>query len=282
MNAIQDLLGDVGISDGLIGVGISILVFIVAFLLIFGIGKLFVLPTIERFLKTRGVELHARQPLMKVMWFSLVFVSLGIAVGAAGYGNLLTSLATIAAAATLAIGFALQDLLRNLAAGVFIFIDRPFKIGDWIEWNDNAGIVDDISLRVTRVKTFDNELLTVPNSQLTDNVVKNPVAEDRLRIKPTFGIGYEDDIGQATDIIIEEANAHPDILDEPEPAVRLVELGDSAVGLQSRIWLDDPTRADFLKIRSEFVTAVKEHFDEVGISIPYPQRELSGQLALEE
>jgi small-conductance mechanosensitive channel len=175
----------------------------------------------------------------------------------------------------------MQDVIANFVAGVFIYTDRPFRIGDWIEWDGNSGVVEDISLRVTRVRTFDNELLTVPNSQLTDGVIKNPVAKEQLRLKFLFGIGYDDDIDRATEIIIEEAEKHEEILDDPAPSVRLTELGDSSVGLQSRIWIDDPSRADFVKTRGEYVTAVKERFDEEGINIPYPNRTIGGDLAIE-
>lgn len=113
--------------------------------------------------------------------------------------------------------------------------DRPFRIDDWIELDSYSGIVEDISLRVTRVRTFDNELLTVPNSQLTAGVIKNPVVTDHLRIKTLFGIHYAADIGQATEIIIEEAEAHPDILEDPAPSDRVTELADSYVGLQTRV-----------------------------------------------
>ncbi|MFB6199031.1 MAG: mechanosensitive ion channel family protein, partial [Halobacteriaceae archaeon] len=206
----------------------------------------------------------------------------GVAFGLAGYGSFLTSLATIAAAATLAIGFAMQDVLKNLVAGVFIYTDQPFRIGDWIEWDGNSGIVEDISLRVSRVRTFDNELLTVPNSQLTDGVIKNPVAKEKLRVKFTFGIGYGDDIEKATDIILREAKAHEEILDEPEPSVRVTELEDSYVGLQSRFWIADPSRSDFMRIRGEYVTQVKDAFDDADIEIPFPQRTLSGAITLSD
>ncbi len=165
---------------------------------------------------------------------------------------------------------------------MFIFTDKPFKIGDWIEWDGGSysGIVEDIDLRVTRVRTFDNEMLTVPNSVLTDDVIKNPVAKDKLRIQFLFGIGYDDDIHRATEIIIEEAEKHADILDDPEPSVRLTELGDSSVGLKSRFWIADPARGDFVKTRGEYVTAVKERFDAEGIDIPYPYRNLAGGIEI--
>jgi len=256
------------------------LTFLLTFLLIYLAGRLVVLPLVDRALSSRNLDAHARKPLKKLVSLTVVFVAIAAAFGAAEYGDFLQSLATIAAAATLAIGFAMQDVLSNFAAGIFIFTDRPFRIGDWIEWDGNAGVVEDISLRVTRVRTFDNELLTVPNSQLTGGVIKNPVAKDQLRLKFVFGIGYGDDIDRATEIIVEEAERHPDILDDPAPSVRLVELGDSSVGLQSRIWISNPSRADFVKTRGEYVTAVKQRFDQEGIDIPYPNRTIGGGIEL--
>nr|WP_134672075.1 mechanosensitive ion channel family protein [Halorussus marinus] len=258
------------------------LYFVVSFAAIYLAGRLTVVPLVGRFLDRRDLDRHARRPLVKLTKFAVVFVAVSVAFGFADYGNFLTSLATIAAAATLAIGFAMQDVIANFVAGVFIYTDGPFKIGDWIEWDNGSysGVVEDIGLRVTRVRTFDNELLTVPNSQLTDGVIKNPVDGERLRLKFLFGIGYDDDIDRATEIIVEEARSHPDILDDPAPSVRLTELGDSSVGLQSRIWIDDPSRADYVKTRGEYVTSVKERFDEEGIDIPYPNRTLEGGLEL--
>jgi small-conductance mechanosensitive channel len=133
---------------------------------------------------------------------------------------------------------------------------------------------------VTRVRTFDNELLTVPNSELTNNVVKNPVAKENLRLQFLFGISYDDDIDRAADIIVEEAEAHAEILEDPEPTVRLTELGDSFVGLKSRIWIAQPGRSEFVRIRGEYVQAVKERFDAEGIDMPFPNRTLGGEVTL--
>ena len=277
---VASFLQDLGVPEALsVAVGAAI-VFLVVLVAAYVVGKAVVLPLANRVLSSRGLDEHARRPLRKVLGVVIAFAAIAIAFGFAGYGDFLQSLATVAAAATLAIGFAMQDVIANFVAGVFIYADRPFRIGDWIEWEDNSGIVEDISFRVTRVRTFDNELLTVPNSQLTDGVIKNPVAKDTLRLQFTFGIGYDDDVDQATDIIVDEAERHPNILTDPAPSVRLTELADSYVGLRSRIWIDNPSRADFVKIRSEYVKNVKARFDEAGIDIPYPQRELSGGLEL--
>ena len=249
---------------------------IVAFVVLYIVGKIAVLPLADRAMDRRGLDRHAKNPLQKIAFIAVLFVALAVAFGAAGRGSILTSLATIAAAATLAIGFALQVVLQNFVAGVFIFAEKPFRIGDWIKWDNGEGVVEDISLRVTRVRSFDNELLTVPNAQLTGDVLTNPVEADKLRMKFVFGISYDDDIEGATDIILEEAEAHENIMNDPAPSVRLTELGGSSVGLQSRFWIADPSRADFVATRGEYVTAVKERFDAEGIDIPYPHRTLTG------
>ena len=280
--AIAELLADtLGLKAQLANAIGSAITFFVVAVAVYLLGRVTVMPLVNRVLKARNLDAHARKPLQKITGIIVGFAAIGIAFAFAGYGNILTAIATVAAAATLAIGFAMQEVLKNFVAGIFIFTDEPFRIGDWIEWDDHAGVVEDISLRVSRVRTFDNELLTVPNSQLTDGVIKNPVAKDTLRLKFVFGIGYEDDIDEATEIIIAEAENHDGILDDPAPSVRLTELADSYVGLQSRVWISNPSRADFVKIRGEYVTTVKNRFDEAEINIPYPQRDVSGGLEFE-
>ncbi|MFB6155695.1 MAG: mechanosensitive ion channel family protein [Haloferacaceae archaeon] len=276
----QFLADAFGLSANLANPLGSLVTFVVVFVALYLVGRAVVQPLVDRLLDARGIETHARRPLKKLTGLAIVFVAVAVAFGLAGWRGFLQSLATIAAAATLAIGLAMQDVLQNFVAGVFIYTDRPFRIGDWIEWDGNAGIVEDISFRVTRVKTFDNELLTVPNSELTDGVIKNPVAKDTLRLQVPIGIGYDDDVERATEILVEEAEKHPEILDDPEPSVRFGELGESSVVLKSRMWIADPRRSDFVKTRGEYVANVKERFDEEGIDFPYPNRTLGGELTV--
>ncbi|WP_144901821.1 mechanosensitive ion channel family protein [Halobellus captivus] len=279
-DSIARLLGGFGLPDAVASLLGQALAFLIVFAVVFIVGRSVLLPIAGRMMDSRGLEPHAQTPLRRLLVIVVGFAGVTAAFGAAGYPNFLQSLATIAAAATLAIGFAMQDVLKNFVAGIFIYTDKPFKIGDWIQWDGNSGIVEDISFRVSRVRTFDNELLTVPNSALTDGVIKNPVAKNKLRLQVPFGIGYDDDTEKATEIIIEEAEAREDILEDPAPSVRLTELGDSSVTLTSRIWISDPSRADFVKTRGEYVTAVKRRFDEEGIDIPYPNRTLTGELTV--
>ncbi|WP_311171085.1 mechanosensitive ion channel family protein [Halobellus ordinarius] len=278
--SIARILTSIGIPDAIAGLLGQVLAFLVVFTVVYVVGRSVLIPVVNRMMNSRGLEAHARRPLRRILLVVVVFIGITAAFGAAGFPDFLRSLATIAAAATLAIGFAMQDVLQNFVAGIFIYTDKPFKIGDWIQWDGNSGVVEDISFRVTRVRTFDNELLTVPNSNLTDGVIKNPVAKDKLRLQVPFGIGYDDDTEKATEIIVEEAEAHEEILEDPAPSVRLTELGDSSVTLTSRVWIADPNRSDFVKTRAEYVQSVKQRFDEEGIDIPYPNRTLGGELTV--
>lgn len=254
-------------------------VFVVVLVGVYAVGALVFVPVVDRLLNRRGIDPHLKKPLRLLAYAGVVFLAIGLAFALAGFGSVFAALATIAAAATLAIGFALQDVIRNFVAGVFIYTDRPFRTGDWIEWEGNSGYVRDISLRVTRVQTFDNEHLTVPNSQLTDGVIKNYDKNGTLRLKFTFRIGFRDDIDRATEIILEEAATIDGILEDPEPSVKLIELNDSSFGLQSRIWIPDPGQSDFLGIRGRLVQAVAERYEREGITIPYPHRTIDGRLA---
>ena len=260
----------------------TVLLFFIGFVGVLFLGKKLFVPGVRRTIESRGLDTAVKSlgtsVARAVVWIGAVAIGFTIA----GYGAFLSAFAVFGGAIALAIGFAAQDLLGNFVAGVFILKDKPFEVGDWIEWNGNAGRVEDIDLRVSRIRTFDNERVTVPNGDLANNAVTNPVAYETLRQKFVFGIGYDDDISEATDIIVEEAEAHADILDDPAPSVRLVELGDSDVGLQARWWIADPDRGDFVKVRSEYVTSVKEAFDEAGIDIPYVHRQLTGSVEVIE
>ncbi|WP_280535759.1 mechanosensitive ion channel family protein [Halopenitus sp. POP-27] len=269
-------------SIDLAGIGVSIASFVVGFLVALLVGRFVIVPGVRRVLEARSFD-RAVVSLATSVANAAVWVG-GLAIGltVAGYGAFLSAFAVFGSAIALAVGFAAQDLLGNFVAGIFILKDKPFEVGDWIEWDGNSGRVESIDLRVSRIRTFDNERVTVPNGDLANTAVTNPVAYETLRQRFVFGIGYDDDIDHATDVILEEARAHEEILDDPGVSVRLVELGDSAVGLQSRWWIEDPDRGDFVRVRSEYVQAVKERFDQDGIDMPYVHRELTGSVEVLE
>jgi len=267
----------------LFGVALSALVgkliaFVLGFLLVWLLGRLVLIPLALRLLEARGFTEALRGLTRSLLNLLVVFAAIAVAFMAAGFPSFLTAAATLSGALALALGFAAQDLIGNFVAGVFIIKDEPFQVGDWIEWEDKAGRVERIDLRVSRVRTFDNERITVPNGELANNAVTNPVAYDKLRQKFVFGIGYGDDIDVAREAIVEEISAVDGVLTDPVPDTRVTELGDSAVGIQARFWTDEPDRSDFVAVRSKAVQAVKERFDEEDIDMPYVYRQLTGEI----
>ncbi|WP_254532387.1 mechanosensitive ion channel family protein [Natrinema gelatinilyticum] len=253
----------------------TVVLFVVVFAVLYLFGKYFVTRAVERALTHRNFDETLVGLAVSTTGVTIVVVAVALAATVAGFGIVLSAFATFAGALALAVGFAAQDLIANFVAGVFIIQDEPFTVGDWIEWNGNEGVVREIQLRVTKLDTFDNEQITVPNSDLANAAVINNVANDTRRVSVGFGIGYEDDIERARDAIIDEGSRIDGVLGEPAPTAPVTSLGDSAVVLDGRLWIE-PNESSYGAIRAEFVEAVKERFDAEGIDMPYPNTELSG------
>ncbi len=261
---------------------IPAVLFLVTLVVVYLIGRSVLIPLLTRVLKEQGHDPAVRSLAENVAGILVWVLAIALAFTVAGFGGVIAAFGVFAGAIVLAIGFAAQELLGNFVAGIFILKDRPFTIGDWIEWSGGEGQVEDIDLRVTRVRTFDNERITVPNGDLANDAVKNPVAYDKLRQKFVFGIGYDDDIDHAKDVILDETRQHDEILADPAPDIRVTELADSYVGLQTRFWIGEPGRGNFTRIRSELVQAVKERLDAEAIDMPYPVRTLEGSIEVTE
>ena len=193
------------------------------------------------------------------------------------FGVPATSFVAILGALTLAIGLSLQGALGNIASGVMIMIFRPYKLGDYVEAAGVAGTVKDINLFQTVLATPDNVQIMVPNSQAIDGVIKNYSGYTTRRVDVTFGIDYGDDIDKAIGIIKSIVDADDRIMRDPEPFAKVVNLGDSAVDIATRNWVSSK---DYWDVKFDLTKAVKEAFDQQGISIPYPhQVEIVKQVA---
>jgi small-conductance mechanosensitive channel len=257
--------------------------FVLVAAVLYGFGRLVVEPAVRWLLARRAFEPTLEHALEKVLRVSVGVFALALAAWLAGLTAFLGGSALVVAALTLAVGFAAQDILSNFVAGVFIVQDRNFNIGDWIEWQDRAGSIQDIGFRVSRIRTFDNETITVPNTDLATSAVTNRMSNDQLRLSYGIGIGYTDDIDEVTRILIDSAAEDDGILADPEPSVRVTGLGDSAVHLQSRFWIADPGREDFSRIRSRYIQTVKERCGEAGIDLSTTtQHDLSGEIAVQD
>ena len=181
------------------------------------------------------------------------------------------SLAAIIAAAGLAVGLALQGSLSNLAAGVMIILFRPFKVGDFVEAAGTSGVVEDISIFTTQLKTGDNKTIIVPNSNVTGGTITNYSAKDTRRIDMVFGIGYDDDIKKAKKLLEKIVTSDKRVLKDPAPTIAVAELADSSVNFVVRPWVKS---ADYWDVKFDLTEAVKLEMDKAGISIPYPQQDV--------
>ena len=182
-----------------------------------------------------------------------------------------TSLLAVFGAAGLAIGLALKDSLGNFSSGVMLILFRPFKVGDFIEAGGVMGVVEEVRMFATVMRTGDNREIIVPNSQIYGGTITNYSARDTRRVDMVFGIGYDDDIGKAKKVLEGLLAADDRILKDPAPVIAVGELGDSSVNILVRPWVKS---GDYWGVYWDMMEKVKLAFDENGISIPYPHQEV--------
>jgi small conductance mechanosensitive channel len=182
-----------------------------------------------------------------------------------------TSLAAALAAAGLAVGLALQGSLSNFAAGVMIMVLRPFTKGNYVEVGGTAGTVEEISVFNTRLKTPDNKVIIIPNSNITSNNIINYSANSTRRVDMVFGVGYGDDLKKVKAVLEELVAADSRVLKDPLPVIAVSELGASSVNFIVRPWVN---AADYWEFLWDMQEAVKLRFDAEGISIPFPQQDV--------
>ena len=169
------------------------------------------------------------------------------------------------------LGFALQGTLSNFASGLMILIYRPYDVGHVIEAAGMKGKVDSMNLVSTTIKTFDNQIVIIPNGEIWGGVITNVTGSDTRRVDMKFGISYSDDIAKAAKILEEIVSNNELVLKDPEPVIRLHELGDSSVNFVCRPWAKTE---DYWTVYWDVTRAVKERFDAEGVSIPFPQRDV--------
>ncbi len=205
---------------------------------------------------------------------SLVYILLMVFVILAALSKLginTTSFIAILGAAGLAVGLALQGTLANIGAAVLIIIFKPFKVGDFVEAGGALGTVEEINMFSTIFKTGDNRVVIVPNSAVIGGKITNYSAKETRRVDWVFGIGYEDDLKLAKNILEDIIGRDERVLKEPASLVAVSELADSSVNFTVRAWVKS---ADYWGVYFDIMEKVKLTFDEKGISIPYPQLDI--------
>lgn len=182
-----------------------------------------------------------------------------------------TSFIAILGAAGLAIGLALQGSLSNFAAGFLMIIFRPIRVGDYIEGAGTAGTVEEIAIFTTTLVTPDNKTVIIPNAALTGDNIVNWTLKGTRRVDMVMGIGYDDDIDKAKQIMKAVLDQDERILKDPAPQIAMVELADSSVNFVVRPWVK---ASDYWGVYMDTTEKIKKAFDAGGISIPYPQRDV--------
>ncbi len=182
-----------------------------------------------------------------------------------------TSLVALLGAAGLAVGLALQGSLSNFAGGALILFFKPFGIGDRIQALGHDGVVEEIQIFNTILRTPDNKKIIVPNGELSNSSMVNVTGNKNVGVELTFGIGYGDDIDKAKSIISSIIESHPKVLKDPAYGIGVSELADSSVNIFTRSFVD---AADYWDVYFDLNEQVKKAFDKEGISIPFPQQDV--------
>ncbi|UVE51514.1 mechanosensitive ion channel family protein [Haloferax larsenii] len=271
---------DFGLFRGYEGVAGAALGFVVGTVVVYVVGRLLFVPAVTSVVSSRNQNNPTLETATQT--YAHVFVVLLAALAGvvgAGYGETLTDGALIVAALTLVVGVAGQEVIGALISGIFLVADPDFNVGDWISWPGGEGVIEAVDFRVTRVRTINNETVTVPNTELTTNSLLRPYGRERYRITERVDIAYSDDAELALRELVEVAREDDRIVETPAPNSRIIEFAGSSVALRAEFWVESPMDVDLVDVRSKFRRRVKLRFDSEGLTLgPASGREVSGHL----
>ena len=249
---------------------LTVLAKIALALLIFVIGRWIakkLVTFINRMMVRSHLEATAANFLSRLLYGILLVIVILAALNEIGVHT--TSVVAILGGAAVAIGLSLKDQLSNFAAGIIIVTFRPFVKGDYVQIGSYTGTVTEITLVNTHLTTINNHDVIIPNGDITTSAVVNYTALPNRRVDITIGVGYDADIKRAKDLILKLAKENPVAFDDPEPIVRVTNLGDNSVDLTLNVWT---TNADWWSMQCALLEQFKEVFDSEKIDIPFPQR----------
>lgn len=224
---------------------------------------------LRRTLEKKGIDPVLGGFLSNVLFWALMVVVLMIA--ASHIGLDVTSFLAIIGTMGLAIGLAIKDNISNLSSGVMLILLRPFTVGDYVKIAGEEGIVQEIKLSTTTLHTPDNQKIIVPNAQIVGQVITNVTANPTRRIDLVVGIGYDDDIDQAKQVLEETIRSQEGVLDDPAWNIAVSEMADSSVNFVVRPWCKTD---DYWTVRFGLIESIKKNLDKASISIPYPQTDV--------
>lgn len=255
--------------EGGVALGGRILQFVLI-LLLFWVVSMVVARVVERAISARknpsallrDFAVMVARKSVQVIGVMVALTALGVNVGA---------MAAVIGGGAFILGFALQDTLGNFASGFMLMIYRPFDVGDAVNIGGTVGQVEKVTLVNTKMLTFDNQTILIPNKEVWGKVITNITANPTRRVDLVFGISYNDNIDLAKSILEKLVHSHPLALKSPEPTIQLHELADSSMNFICRPWAKT---SDYWTLYWDLNVQVKKAFDEAGISIPFPQRDV--------
>ena len=224
---------------------------------------------LDRVMARAGVDVMLGGFLRNIAYAVMLVLVIMTALTALGVPT--TSMFAVLGAAGLAVGLALKDSLSNIASGVMLIVLRPFRAGDHVVAAGQEGVVLEVRVFQTRLRALDHRVIILPNSEITTAPIINYSSLPQRRFDVTVGVGYDDDLQKARELLLQIAHDEPLVLDDPAPAVRVLNLGESSVDLVLQAFA---ANADFIDARSRVVEAVRNQLIEHGLNIPYPQRDL--------
>jgi len=266
---LRRITGWLASPQGGIALGIKIVIFIVAIYVLILFARLSRGYVSRRFIRVPNVSRLLAAFMGTVAYW--VVLSFGLMMVLAWLGVNVTPMFALVGGVSFILGFAMQDSLGNLANGLMIMISRPFDEGDIVDIGGMFGKVEAVNIMATTISTPDNQVIVIPNKEVWGNCITNLTARDLRRVDLVFGIGYDDDIGEAIRIMKEAVAAHLLALDDPEPVFAVGELADSSVNLICRPWVKT---GDYWQVHWDLTRDIKARFDVAGISIPFPQRDI--------
>lgn len=245
---------------------------VVIALLIYVIGKWIarrVTNVVKKLMNSRDVD-----PTLVNFLSNVVYAVLLVAVILAALDTLslpVTSLVAVVGAAGLAVGLALKDSLGNFASGVMLVMFRPFGKGDFVEVAGVSGKVDEVRIFSTILTTPDNKQVIIPNGQVAADAITNYTALDQRRVDLVFGVGYDDDLKKAREVLTRICAEHPLVLDDPATSIFVMNLGDSSVDFAVRPWVKTD---DYWTVWGDLLETGKAELEAAGLNIPYPQTDV--------
>jgi len=243
-------------------------------------GALIGIDVLETWLESYAAESDALNEHQQGIVFRVLQLSV-LAAGTVGaltvWGVNLDGLFVGAGFLGIVVGTAARTTLGSLIAGFVLMFSRPFELGDWVEIDGDEGIVADITVVNTRIRNQHGEEIVLPNERVANATITNRTRLGQLRLSVDVGVDYDADVARAESVVTEALDDVPQILTNPTPQVVPKSLGDSAVVLECRFWIDHPSAARRTVAKAAVLRAVKSALDDAGVKIPYPQRELLGR-----